>query len=248
MGYDRPMTCAVDGCNNAKKCRGYCGKHYENFRKTGNPVSKHEAKRDAPKPPCSVEGCDRDAKTVGLCNRHYENQRLRGRAVPQRDLDLGDRIREVGWTVTERGCWEWDGQRNELGYGLFNSKRQGLERARAHRVVWEYLTGRTLGDAVLCHTCDNPPCVNPEHLFPGSQADNVADMTSKGRHWLQGRTECKYGHDLTAEGATRTTRRGDKTYQACVACTRRRSRAWEAKNRQASRLTSANTRPTSQVR
>src|SRR5688500_10485353 len=179
----------------------------------------------------SVDACPRQAPKRGYCNRHYENLRLRGNPVPQRDRDLGDRLAEVGWTVTPRDCWEWNGKRNDHGYGIFNSKRLGLEDARAHRVMYEHFVGATPSGLMLRHSCDNPPCVNPEHLQPGSAAESMRDMVERRRHWRHDRTECDNGHDLTEPGATRTVHRtrGDETI--CVECARERSRRHERQRR-----------------
>lgn len=66
------------------------------------------------------------------------------------------------------------------GYGRVGVKG---ERVLAHRKAWELSNGRTLHpDEVIMHSCDNPPCVNPAHLSPGSQRDNIDDMHQKGRH------------------------------------------------------------------
>lgn len=78
------------------------------------------------------------------------------------------------------GCWLWVGAINPDGYGTFQvATRQS---ALAHRVAWELTHGPIPDGAYVLHHCDVPGCVNPGHLFIGSQADNVADMMSKGRH------------------------------------------------------------------
>ncbi len=78
-------------------------------------------------------------------------------------------------------CWEWKAYRDPLGYGRF--RMDGTRQpTTAHRASWEISFG-PIGDTRLfvCHHCDNPPCVNPDHLFLGTQKDNLIDMDSKGR-------------------------------------------------------------------
>ncbi len=74
-------------------------------------------------------------------------------------------------------CWIWLGGKFTTGYGLF--KLKGKNRY-AHRIAWE-ITNGSPEDAFLCHKCDNRMCVNPGHIFLGTQADNVKDCINKGR-------------------------------------------------------------------
>lgn len=79
------------------------------------------------------------------------------------------------------GCWLWEGSTNGRGYGLA-FLQGGKKMTGAHRAML-IAHGVPVGPAdVVLHTCDMPGCVNPEHLQVGTQADNMADMKSKGRH------------------------------------------------------------------
>lgn len=75
-------------------------------------------------------------------------------------------------------CWEWIAGKGRDGYGSIRSKGKSVG---AHRVSWEIHNGPILGGLLVCHKCDNPPCVNPDHLFLGTQRDNAKDSVAKGR-------------------------------------------------------------------
>jgi len=78
----------------------------------------------------------------------------------------------------EDDCWEWQAGKLPQGYGLF--KIQGLTQ-RAHRLAYQ-LSRHNIPDGLfVLHSCDNPPCVNPKHLFIGTHQDNMNDMKRKGR-------------------------------------------------------------------
>jgi hypothetical protein len=96
--------------------------------------------------------------------------------MPQRPIPLAVRF----WKFVRKGdgCWEWQGARDERGYGIFTI--DGKNR-RAHRVAYRLTHGSLADDLVVRHTCDNPPCVNPEHLIGGTQLDNITDRNERGR-------------------------------------------------------------------
>lgn len=94
-------------------------------------------------------------------------------------------------------CWMWQGSRhNASGYGRYS---EGGKEWLAHRYSATLVYGKIPNGTYVCHTCDIPLCVNPNHLFLGSPQENVDDMISKNRHHLQRRTHCKHGHEYTDE-------------------------------------------------
>ena len=77
-------------------------------------------------------------------------------------------------------CWNWKNQKNKKGYGLFNFSR-GNETTLAHRIAFKIANGYLPNDRFVCHSCDNPSCCNPSHLWLGTPKDNTVDMMEKGR-------------------------------------------------------------------
>jgi hypothetical protein len=86
-------------------------------------------------------------------------------------------------------CWLWLASKNKPGYGYFNTTSKKC--VRAHRFAWELSHHKKIPEGVcVLHHCDNPPCVNPAHLYLGTQAVNMADMIRRGRS-AAGRPNCR---------------------------------------------------------
>lgn len=127
---------------------------------------------------CSIEGCCKPAKQVGMCWGHYTSKRRYG--DPEYASPVQRQLRRF-WNNVEKsdGCWTWTGAvfANGLGYGsvYFDGKTR-----LAHRVSWLIHTGEE-ADKLVLHHCDNPKCVNPEHLYVGDHKDNARDRETRNR-------------------------------------------------------------------
>lgn len=111
-------------------------------------------------------------------------------------------------------CWEWQSAKSDAGYGnAWNGKRQ----IGAHRYAYELTNGPFPKGLFACRRCDNPKCVNPAHIFPGTPKANVEDMHAKGRAVTNGydkRTHCLRGHLLGGDNL-RKTRNGTRQCKQC---------------------------------
>lgn len=129
--------------------------------------------------PCNVPGCESPAWCQQMCRKHYNRVWRRG------DPHAGEFKYEFELRIDKTGpCWLWIGGRFDSGYGKV---LRGAKKLRAHRVSYELYVAPIPEGMHVLHKCDNPPCVNPNHLFLGTHIDNMRDMERKGRaKWIQG--------------------------------------------------------------
>lgn len=128
---------------------------------------------------CSIDGCGKPVHARGWCPTHYRRWRLYGDPLlyaPR--ASMFERFAEKH-RLSENGCWEWTATKDAAGYGHFGIASSVS--ANAHRVSYELHVGPIPEGIMVCHRCDNPSCVNPQHLFLGTGQDNMMDRQSKGR-------------------------------------------------------------------
>lgn len=130
---------------------------------------------------CCVNGCHGVSSARGMCNTHYMQQRRAGL------LPIGTR---ATGTVEERFfrhiskteyCWNWQGRLVGKGYGSIGLGGRGAKQKLVHRLSYEIHKGQIPEGMVVMHKCDNPRCVNPDHLEASTQSQNIKDAFSRGR-------------------------------------------------------------------
>lgn len=124
---------------------------------------------------CQAEECSGEVKGHGWCSKHYQRWRKTGSAESIRRLSVVDRF----WTKVHRGgtaeCWLWTGSFSRNGYGnYFTGRENGKSQfVRPHRFAYELEIGGIPDGLVIDHLCRNRGCVNPEHLEPVTQRENI---------------------------------------------------------------------------
>lgn len=120
--------------------------------------------------------------------------------------------------VTEKGCWEYQGY---CGWGDYGQMGYRGKTWPTHRLSFTLFKGPIPEGMDVCHSCDNPPCCNPDHLWPGDPKANSRDCVEKGRHHKAQNTHCPRGHAFAEHGRQYNT---GQTWRACLACERGRQR------------------------
>lgn len=152
------------------------------------------------------------------------HSRSRKRGPDGRFVSDGTLVSRFWPKVDKRGpdeCWPWTGKQNTQGYG------------RMGRVIATHAALALVGSSRpslahgACHTCDNPWCVNPAHLWWGTQAENTEDCIRKGRHPPSQQTHCKRGHPLSGDNLMSFA----KPARICRTCEAARKRAFRSRQR-----------------
>ena len=170
---------------------------------------------------CSVPACNRKYRCSGYCELHYYRSRSGvPLEVPHRD-EATIAYKLQNYTITPDGCFEFNILRGgTTGYGVITHDGRRLP---AHRVSYEVNVGPIPEGQMVLHSCDNPPCINPEHLWTGTAKDNQQDAIKRNRNTNQRKTRCPQGHEYDYVSP--------KGGRGCLTCRKKQSDAHHARQR-----------------
>lgn len=173
---------------------------------------------------CSIKDCDNGVyyKKLNLCMKHYTRMLRHGDPNSQLNLIEPDPIKRfhTRYKINSlTGCWNWVGSKTIEGYGNFSTRRKQY---KAHRFSWEIKFGKIPIGKLVCHSCDNPSCVNPEHLWLGTDKDNALDKVKKNRQWrpignkhpLYGKHHSELTRKKISESVGKAVAKGENHYNA----------------------------------
>lgn len=176
---------------------------------------------------CSVDGCDRRFYARGLCQMHYKRVWRGSPLNPEMPARSQARTEDRFWAKVRKTptCWMWTGRPTSAGYGAL---RVDGRMVPAHRVAYELLVAPIPDGLHIDHLCRVRTCVNPEHLEPVTNQENV--LRGVGPSALNAvKTHCIHGHEFTPEN-TFPMKDGRR---ACRECGRIRSRQYRARKKEA---------------
>lgn len=179
---------------------------------------------------CSINGCELKHYGRGWCINHYMLWRKNGSPHINLSPGRGKPARERFWLYVTRGtddeCWNWKGGKKRDGYGNFSDDTHRT--LLAHRFAYEMIIGPIPDGLQLDHLCRNRSCVNPAHLEPVTNRENVLRGVSPPA-MLAARTHCNNGHPFDLENTYFRTTGGRR----CKVCRETYRKAWRAKRREA---------------
>ncbi|MET3700175.1 HNH endonuclease [Bacillus oleivorans] len=181
--------CTVANCEKKVLAKGLCNTHYWRKYRTGDPTKLINQPRSKYKH-CKAADCYREVFSKGYCRKHYKRLYKHGDVNTVHDK----RAIPIDFVVDENGCFNCTShKRNKFGYPLVGLRGKS---SPMYRKIYEEMFGDIPEGLCIRHKCDNPQCINPEHLELGTHFDNMQDKVKRGR---QPRGEDIYSHVLTEE-------------------------------------------------
>lgn len=146
--------------------------------------------------------------------------------------NLPERIVSKIIVGNKNSCWYWRGASSSKGYPITRWKVDGVWK---NKNVSRLILGLEDRDIYACHSCDNPRCLNPKHLFPGDNSANIKDAVKKDRHYQSTKTHCPSGHEYNEENSFFLRHPGKSgniiNHRSCRICSNARARARYNKQR-----------------
>lgn len=140
---------------------------------------------------CTAEGCSSLSISRGLCGAHYMRGKRAGLFLDVRRSEAPIEERFFRQIEKTDSCWLWKGRLVGKGYGSIGLGGAGAKQVLSHRLSYEIHKGQIPDGMVVMHSCDNPRCVNPDHLEAGTQSQNIKDAFARNR---------KFPHNKNAKG------------------------------------------------
>ena len=125
-------------------------------------------------------------------------------------------------------CWNWNKSTCRKGYGRFYARQRWWTASRISFVIYK---GKIDYGKLVLHTCDNPPCVNPKHLYLGNEKDNANDCVNRNRNPLSNKSHCKNGHLLSGMNCGVYKSNNGNKYRRCKICYRTWLKNWRKRER-----------------